>query len=60
MMLTLVGLMLYNLFLKDRMPQFLVKRPALLDTAKVAITTLFTDFVPDFDIEPNTFWSNSR
>jgi hypothetical protein len=55
MMLTLVGLMLYNLFLKDKMPQFLIKRPALLDTAKVAITTLFTDFIPDFDIEPNTF-----
>jgi hypothetical protein len=55
MMLTLVGLMLYNLFLKERMPSFLLKRPALLDTTKVAITTLFTDFVPDFDIEPNTY-----
>jgi hypothetical protein len=53
-MLMVVGFMLYNLFLKDIMPKFLKDRPSLLETVKVGVATIFTDIIPDFDIEPST------
>ncbi len=53
-MLMTVGFMIYNLFIKKHMPKFLTDRPALIKTTKVAIATIFTDFLPDQDIEPST------
>ena len=53
-MLMVVGFMLYNLFLKDIMPKFLKDRPSLLETVKVGVATIFTDILPDFDIESST------
>lgn len=50
-LLSCVGLILYNLFLKPIVPAFFEQRKALNDSLKFSVVSTFTDFVPDFELD---------